>query len=193
MLDINYQELFGTISVLLGLVSFSIYLRSILQGKTRPHLFTWVLWTTLTWIAFIIQVYAGAGPGAWAVGLTAVTTTINFLFAIRNGDRDYKRSDWVSLIVGLASIPLWIITKDPTASTILVTMICAIAFYPTIRKSWVKPNLESLGAHSINLGKHALTVMAVQTYNIATTFFPAVLLIMNVILVTVIYVRRRQV
>lgn len=193
MLNIGYQEIFGVISVLLGFCAFAVYLKSILYHQTRPHLFTWILWTLLTWIAFFIQIYSGAGAGAWAVGLTAITTTINFCFAIRNGDRDYKRSDWVALILGLMSIPLWIVTKDPTWSAILVTMICAVAFYPTIRKLWIKPEQESLGAHSINLVKHALTVAAMHTYSIATTFFPAVLLLMNIILVTVIYAGRRRI
>jgi hypothetical protein len=184
---------FGLISVVLATWSFVVYLKSILRGETRPHLFTWILWTLLTWIAFVIQVYAGAGPGAWATGVAAVLTSIIFIYAIRFGDREYKRSDWVALILGLMSIPLWMVTEDPTWSAILVTIIDAFGFYPTIRKSWVKPKEESLLGHSIPILKHAFSIAAIQSHSIASTFYPAVLLLMNVILVAVIYVGRRRV
>lgn len=185
--------IFGLISVALAAWSFVVYLKSILRGETRPHLFTWILWALLTWIAFIIQVYAGAGPGAWATGVAAIFTTIILFYAIPYGDRDYKRSDWIAFCVGLCAIPLWIVTKDPTASAVLVTAIDAFAFYPTIRKSWVKPREESISGHAISMLKHGFSVAAIQSHSIASTLYPAILLLMNVILVAVIYVGRRRV
>ncbi len=192
MTGIGYLETFGLISVALAAWSFLVYLRSILRGETRPHLFTWILWALLTWIAFIIQVYAGAGPGSWATGVAAMLTTIILLYAISYGDRDYKRSDWIAFCVGLCAIPLWLITKDPTASAILVTAIDAFAFYPTIRKSWAKPREESISGHSISMLKHGFSVAAIQSHSIATALYPVVLLLMNVILVSVIYVGRQR-
>jgi len=185
--------IFGLISVALAAWSFFVYLKSILRGETRPHLFTWILWALLTWIAFIIQVYAGAGPGSWATGVAAVYVTIVLIYAIWYGDHDYKRSDWVALILGLAAIPLWIATEDPTWSAILVTIIDAFGFYPTIRKSWIKPKEESFFGHQLNIYKHGFSVAAIQSHSIASTLYPVVLLLMNVILVGVIYAGRLRV
>jgi hypothetical protein len=184
--------IFGLISVVFAAWSFAVYLPSILRGETRPHLFTWIIWTLLTWVAFIIQVYAGAGPGAWANGAAAVYVTTIFVYCIWYGDREYKRSDWVSFGLGLAAIPLWVMTKDPTWSAILVTMIDAFGFYPTIRKSWVKPKEESFFGHQLNIYKHGFSIAAIQSHSIAATLYPAVLLLMNIILVAVIYIGRRR-
>lgn len=183
-------DIFGIISVVFAVVAYPPYLKSVLQKKTKPHVFSWVIWTLLTWIAFTIQVVAGAGPGAWATGITALCTTIIAAFSLKHGEKNITRSDWAAFIAGLLSIPLWIATKDPTASAILVTVIDCFGFYPTFRKSWHKPQEEFVITHFLSMIKHGLSIFALKTVNIPTAFYPFALLIMNVLLVGMIVFRR---
>ncbi len=40
-----FKELLSACAILLTLIAFFPYIRSILQGKTRPHAFSWVTWS----------------------------------------------------------------------------------------------------------------------------------------------------
>ena len=183
-------EFFGIFSASLAVIAYPPYLLSVLKGKTRPHLFSWVLWSFLTWTMFAIQAAGGAGPGAWSTAVTGVFTAAIAFISFRYGEKNITRSDWAAFIVGLLAIPLWVATKDPTASAILVTVIDLFGFYPTYRKSWVKPHEEMIFAHALSLAKHAVSLPALAAINMATTLYPVALLLANIGLVGMIWARR---
>jgi uncharacterized protein with PQ loop repeat len=51
----TYKELLGMIAIALTLVAFLPYIRSIFRGKTRPHVFSWVIWGSTTFVVFLAQ------------------------------------------------------------------------------------------------------------------------------------------
>src|SRR5262249_10921424 len=110
--------------------------------------------------------------------------------ALKHGEKKITTSDWVAFIAGLMSLPLWLATKDPTASALLVTAIDLFGFYPTFRKSWHKPREEMVLTHALSLIKHLLAIAALTTVSIATAFYPAALFVANVLLVGSILYRR---
>ena len=61
------------------------YLLTTLKGTNKPHIFTWVIWSLLTFIAFAAQVAGGAGPGAWVTGATGIICVIITAAALRTG------------------------------------------------------------------------------------------------------------
>ena len=101
-------ELWGVFSITLAVIAYVPYIRSIFEGKTRPHVFTWVIWMLLTIIAFSIQMTQGAGAGAWATGVTGVLCVVIFLASLRHGETHITRSDWLTFIAALLAIPIWL-------------------------------------------------------------------------------------
>jgi heme/copper-type cytochrome/quinol oxidase subunit 4 len=184
------SEVYGGLSVILALVSYTPYLASTLQGSNKPHVFSWVLWSLLTWIAFAIQVVSGAGPGAWATGVTAFYCAVIASVSLKHGEKRITRSDWVAFLIGLLTIPLWIATNDPVASALLVTAVDLFGFYPTFRKSWSKPREEMVSTHILSAIKHGLSISALSLVSIPTAFYPAALLVANVLLSGMILARR---
>ena len=183
-------EILGILSVVFAALSYPPYLISMLKGKIKPHVFSWALWSLLTFIAFAIQLASGAGPGAWTTGFSAVCTTIIAVVAIRYGERNITRSDWLAFAGGLLAIPLWLGMKNPTAAAILVTAIDAAGFYPTFRKSWHKPREELLYMNLITMMKHFLSLAALTVFSIPTALFPATLMTLNILLAAMITGRR---
>jgi len=51
-MTILVKEFFSAIAILLTFVAFIPYIRSILQGKTSPHAFSWIIWASVTFIVF---------------------------------------------------------------------------------------------------------------------------------------------
>src|SRR5262249_21395330 len=114
----DLKPFFGFVSAVAAVVGLFPYLSSILGGKTVPHLFTWLVWTVLTVMIFLIQVESNAGPGAWGTGLTAATCIVILGLTIVYGERRGTPYDWLALWVSLLTIPLWLFTKDSTFSAL---------------------------------------------------------------------------
>ena len=62
------KEIFGLLSLVLSVVSYVPYVRSIFVANTKPHAFTWLVWGTVMAIAFFAQLSDKAGAGSGQPG-----------------------------------------------------------------------------------------------------------------------------
>jgi hypothetical protein len=185
------HEIIGIITVVMSIGIHVPYFLDTFRGKIRPHPFTWVLWTLLTIIIFIAQFIDGAGPGSWGTGVVAVFCVSITLASIRYGFQNIKPADVIMFVVGLLTIPLWILTEDPTLSVIIIVVIDLIAFAPTYRKSYHKPYDEPLYHSSLNFIRHGLTLFAIANFTLVTALFPFMVGIANGSLFLFLLWRRR--
>lgn len=183
-------EIWGLISVALALVSLVPYIWVTLKGTNKPHLFTWIIWTLLTGIAFALQYTEGAGAGAWSGFITTFLCLFITILAIKFGEKNITRSDWVVFIAALAAIPLWLMTDNALLAVIWVSVIDSIGYFPTLRKSWHKPYEEML-LHPIVAGlKHVTILLAVETVGPSTIVYSLSMVVMNSVLVGLLIGRR---
>jgi hypothetical protein len=186
------SEVFGALSVFMMVCSRANYFRSIFQGKTKPHAFSWLIWGVISSIGFFAQTAEGAGAGAWARGFSAFTCFMLTVVALmRDGRGDIKRGDWITLAVSLFAIPLWMITKTPVWSVILVTLIDNIGYYPTVRKSWDKPRQEALASYFLSSSGAFFSLLAIEHYSVSTWLYPASLVLSNGGMGVFLIIRRR--
>ena len=82
----------------------------------------------------------------------------------------------------------WYLTKNPTLSVIILTLINSAVFIPTIRKTINDPTSETLSSYVIHATRHSLSILALSNYSISTFLYPLVTALMNVI-VTLIIIR----
>jgi hypothetical protein len=189
----DYKTVVGVIAVIVAFVSYIPYFKNLLSGKTKPHAFSWLVWGILNAIAFSGQIHDKGGAGAWSVGLTATVMFVIFAISLRKGEKDIRPFDWFCLVGAVVSLIPWLLTKDPLISVILITVIDALGFLPTVRKSFNKPHQETLITFAMSTVKYSLVVIALQHYSLVTTLFPLSLVIMNGLFVAMLIIRRRQV
>ncbi|MBL4590003.1 MAG: hypothetical protein JKY11_08000, partial [Alphaproteobacteria bacterium] len=109
---------------------------------------------------------------AWATGFTAVSCIIIAFIAIFRGEKNITKSDWFSFIGALSAVPLWLITQTPFYSIILITLIDISAYYPTIRKSYIKPHEEISSTFILNGLKYLIALFALNHYSVITALYP---------------------
>ncbi len=183
----SHHAFFSALAMALTLVGFYPYLRGILSGSTRPHVFSWVIWASTTLVVFFAQIEAGGGVGAWPVGLSGVLTTLIAVLAWRRrSDVSITRADWVFLVLALSSLPLWYLTDDAMWAVVVLTVVDLLGFGPTFRKVWAAPQSESCGFYGLFALRNTAVVLALEQHSFATVLFPAAIGVACVALVLLI-------
>jgi hypothetical protein len=189
----DIKIILGAIAAALALFSSYLYIRDIFRGNTKPHTYTWLIWSIVTTIAFLGQWVSGGGPGSWATGVAAVVTTGTFFLALnpKYGNQDITIFDKVCLVLAILSVLPWLLTKSVLWSVLLATLIDLIAFFPTMRKTWHAPMSESLGSMYVDALKHTLSMISMGSYSLITLIYPlAVLGTKFVIIGEIVFLRK---
>jgi len=191
-MTITWTQALGGIATAIALAGYIPYFRDLHAGTTKPHAFSWLVWALLTGIAFAGQVADAAGPGAWVTGFTAVVCFAVFLFALFVGEKQITRFDWVCLGLSLSAIPLWVVTATPLWSVLLITIIDAVEFLPTFRKSYFKPWEETAVTYFLSSVEFVVALTALEKFSVVTVLYPLSLVLMNGAFVVMLVQRRQQ-
>lgn len=187
----DYKTILGIIAVAIGLAGYIPYFRNIFYGKTKPHVFSWFVWSLLEGTAFFAQVSKGAGAGAWVTGVTALLCFGVFVAAISRGEKNITRLDWMSLVGAFLGLALWAVTDNSLYAVVLVSTTDLLGFIPTFRKSYHKPYEETATLYALSSLKLAVALFALESYNLTTVLYPASLVLTNAVFVTMLLMRRK--
>lgn len=187
----NYKEVLSAIAIILTFAAFAPYIKSILSGKTRPHVFSWVIWGITTFIVFLAQLADKGGVGAWPIGISGVITMFIALLAYRKkADISITKSDWIFFISALSAIPFWYLTNNPLWAVIILTIVDLIGFAPTYRKAYIKPFEEQLLLFVIMTIRNIIAIIALENYSVTTILFPASISVACIVFIGLVCMRR---
>lgn len=189
----DYHLLLSAIVIVLTFAGYGPYVRDIFRGKTEPHAFTWFVVTLSAFISYGLQVYGGAGVGAWPMLVISLICLLVFVLSLWRGTRDIRKSDIVFIGLSLIALFLWLVVKQPILSALLITTSEILSYVPTIRKSWNQPYSETLALYQISAVRHGLAVFALEKINIITAFSPAAWAVTNILITVILTTRRKQV
>lgn len=187
------KELIGCLSIVSAAVGYGLYVLSIFRGKTHPHLFSWLVWGIATAVVCVAQESKNGEAGSWAAGFSSIVSFIIAGLALRYGERKITRLDWAAFLGALVSIPIWYFSKNPLWSVVLLTIIDQFGFYPTFRKSYMKPREESVWTYVLDIFKYVFSLLALGSYSWVTALFPTVVIISNGCFLLMLKIRYRQV
>ena len=186
------KEILSAIAILLTLAAFIPYIRAILSGMIRPHLFSWIIWGSTTFIVFLAQLDAEGGVGAWPIGVSGIMTLFIALLAyVKRADLSITLTDWTFLAAAFCSLPLWYLGSDPLWAVVVLTTVDLLGFGPTVRKAYRFPQSESLLFFSLFAIRNILAVLALETYTLTTVLFPAAIAVACLSLISLVVYRRR--
>jgi hypothetical protein len=192
MLEITYKEVLWIITILILAYWHGKYIVDTYKWTTTPHLFSWIIFFITGSIAFLIQYQAGAWPWAWSTSGTIVTATIIIFLSLKQWEKNITFTDTISFVFGLWAIALYLWISSPIYALLLVTLINIFAFYPTFRKSYRKPSEETLIAYIFAAARSFISIFALSHISLLTIITPIFIVIINVVFVTMVYIRKKQ-
>lgn len=186
------KELLSAVAIVLSFAAFYPYIRAILRGAIRPHVFSWVIWGVTTFVVFLAQLQDGGGAGAWPIGVSgSITLFIALLAYVKRSDITITGTDWLYFVMAMSSLPFWYITSSPLWAVVILTTVDVLGFGPTVRKACAFPHSESLLFFSLVTVRNLIVIMALENYSITTVLFPAVIAVACMVLIALVTYRRR--
>lgn len=189
------KETLAIIAGILAIIGNISYLKSVIKGDVQPHPYTWLVWSIVSMTTFFGGLAKGAGIGALPTGIAEGFTILIFLFSLKylfKGNAGPIRAmDNYFLAIAILGLIPWMITKDPTISVVIVVCIDIVAFIPTLRKTWARPETERPRLYEMNVARHVLTLFSLGAYNIATTLHSIIMILINSFMVYSIKRKKR--
>ncbi|MDQ5950114.1 MAG: hypothetical protein QG585_54 [Patescibacteria group bacterium] len=188
----DYKTILTVVASAVSIIVYVPYIKDIFLGKTKPHIFSWIMWGLLTGISFVAQIKEGAGFGSLTAGIASVLTLVVIILSIKRGEKNITKIDWFCLSGALIGILLWIITKNPLYSIILISIIDTIAFIPTVRKSLKKPYEETLSVYIAYTFIWIIAIISFDQITVTTALYPATLVLTNALFAILLIVKRKS-
>jgi len=187
-----HKEIPEAVAIALTLAAFIPYIRSIHQGKTRPHVFSWVIWGSTTFVVFLAQLADDGGAGAWPIGVSGVITLyVALLACLKKSDSTVTGTDWLFFILAMSSLPLWYLASDPLWAVVILTAVDLMGFAPTFRKARVHPYEERMTFFTIITARNLFSIVALEHYSVTTVLFPAAMAAACLVFILMVMCRRR--
>lgn len=187
-----YKEVLSAVAIALTFAAFVPYIRTIANGTTRPHVFSWVIWGATTFVVFLAQLEGKGGVGAWPIGVSgSITIFIAILAYVKRADITITKTDWLFFVTALSSLPFWYFTSDPLWAVVILTIVDILGFGPTVRKAYSFPHSESLLFFALFAARNVLVILALESYSVTTVLFPAAIAAACMSLMAMITVRRQ--
>jgi len=189
----DYKFIFAIIASILLVIAYIPYFRDIFLRKTKPHLFTWLIWGITSGTATALLLYGGGKFGSISLIICTILVFAIFLLSFKYGTKDITRSDKLILAIALIAIVIWWQLDNPLIAVIMISLIDGFGYIPTIRKSFKNPWTETLSFWILMAVVDLFTIIASAEYNLLTVTYLSVLFVANLTVYFVCIIRRRKI
>lgn len=190
-LDVKFLLASG--AVILSIVGYVAYFRDLFAGKTKPHLYTWLIWAITQGTATAVLLYGGGKYGSFSLIIgTMLVTSICFL-SFSRGTKNITGSDTAILALALLAIVVWWWLDSPLAAVIMVSIIDGFGYIPTFRKAFEEPRSETVSFWIVMAIVNSLSIAANDAYNALTITYLATLAVGNATVAVLCLVRRKAI
>ncbi len=191
-MEIDWKVVSAVLAVVIGCGAFLPYMYDVFKKKTRPHMYTWLIWCLTQGIAVAGIWYGGGGVAAIAMTIGVFFVFTIFLTSIKFGTRNITRGDTAILIAAVAAIFVWWQLDNPLLAVLMVTAIDVLGYIPSWRKSINEPWSETLWSWTAFSVGNIFAILALTEYSLLTVTYVAAISVANMLLVAeCLYFRRK--
>jgi uncharacterized protein with PQ loop repeat len=124
--------------------------------------------------------------------ITAAVCLLLCLLSFWRGERAFPWYEWAFLAAATVIFIFYLWSRQPTLSAVLAAIVNAFGFGPTLIKAWSRPRTDSVTVFTLNGLKFVPSLFAMDSLSVATCVMPASLIVTNLAVALMIYVRRKQ-
>lgn len=178
------------ITIILGLTGSISYIRSIIYGKTKPNIITWIFWSIAPLVGVFINYKSGIPVplllSTFIAGFGPLLVVIASLIK-NNAYWKITKFDIVCGIFSAFAMVLWVTTHDSVLSLSFAILADLVAGIPTLIKSWKHSDSESHGPYSMGIINQIITCLIIKDFSYLNIAFPIYFILMNGSIILGIY------
>ncbi len=186
----DYKFIFIVVAISLMLYSYIPYFVDMFAGKTKPHIYTWIIWFITQGTASAAAIYGGSGMTGFGLWSGTFMVFLVVISSLKFGTKNITISDTISLCLALFSVILWWQMKNPLPAVLMVSLIDGLGYIPSFRKTWQDPNSETPSFWLVICLSTIFTLLANTNFSLITTFYLIVMTICNFIMFSISYFRK---
>lgn len=186
----DLKLIFAILASVTALIAYFPYIRDMLAKKTKPHVYTWLIWLLTQGTAALGIFYGGGNWGGLYLAVMCVEIIVVFLLSFKYGTKNITKGDTIILVSALIAIFVWWQLKQPLLSVFMVSAIDVIGYIPSFRKSFKDPWSETLVSWFLFALANILGILALGSYNLLTTTYLISIFIANTSLFLFCFLRR---
>lgn len=191
---INIKIVFAVIAVFLAVFfAFLPYLRDIFRGKTKPHAYTWLIWTITQGVATAGLLYGKGGWGSLELVVGTFFVFLVFLISLKYGTRNITKSDTVIFIAALLAVVVWLKMDNPLFAVFMVSAIDFLGFLPSFRKAFYEPWTEIVISWVFFSVGNLFVILSLSEYNLLTLTYIITITVGNITMAIICLARRKAV
>ena len=177
------------VGVLINLVGLFWYIRDIIKGGTKPNLVSWFFWSLAPFIGVFFQLKAGAGISILPIFMAGFTSLVVIIVSVlkKNGYWKINSFDVVCGIISLLALILYVFTHNLSISILFAIISDALAYIPTIRKSWSFPETETGLMYTTGIVSNIIGLLTIKMWTFPIYSFGVYIILFNAIVVFSIY------
>ena len=183
--------IFTTIATILGIIGFIPYLKDVFRLKTKPHIYTWLIWAITQTTAIVGIIYGGGAWGALNLIVGTIFVIIIFFLSFRYGSKNITKQDTLVLFLALCSVIAWWQLNNPLLAVIMVSIIDALGYIPSFRKAYKDPWSETQSTWLIFTISNIFALLALDKYNLLTVTYLGSITLANILMFLICFLRRK--
>lgn len=177
-------------SVIITVFGYTLYLGKIYLLRKSPPPLSWVMFGFFTFTGGLVQLAKGGKAGSWCLLVTGAFCFWIALASYRVKRPEFTKKDYLFVALGLAVFVLYLLTRAPNLAATLATGLDFGSYYWILKDDWVDPHQDSPSNFFINSVKCVPALLALSSYNYATTVYLWMLTAMNLFVMALILLRR---
>lgn len=189
----NYSIFLSIVAASFGILAFFPYIRDIVNKKTKPHLYTWLIWSITQGIGFFAVLKGGGGWASLSLGIGTLLVFATTILSIKRGTSSITKFDTGILLLAIGSIFVWWKFNQPVVSVVLVSLIDVIGYVPTFRKAYHNPWSETLTTWGLFSASNLVALSILEQFNLLTVTYLLAMTSANIVLICLCLVRRNHV
>lgn len=181
------------LSICIQLLGKWMYIKDTLQWITKPNRISWLLRSISPLIAAAAAFSDWVTWGVLPVFMSGISTFLVFSASFINPQSYWhiSKSDYMYWSLSIITLILRGITQEPLIAIILALISDICASMPTLVKSRMYPETESIATYSAWLISIATTFFALTNFSLTELLFPVYLFVLNILFIWIIFLRMK--
>jgi hypothetical protein len=173
------QEYVGMLAGIISLFAYSLYIRAILKGGTKPSRTTWWIMSVLAFSVYFSAEASGAKFTLWVARGEVVGITITALLLIKYGSREREKGEVFCIIGAIVSMIILWVFQAPIVALVASLATDSFALWPTIQKTIRNPKEEDRLAWVFTQTANLFNLFAISSLSFGDVIYPIWLFILD--------------